>query len=331
MPRIQKKSINNTQISFKFSGHETFACRYAWLTKAAQAVSGDPTILTPKCEDDAMTTLGVGKNMVKSIRYWAEAAGIIQDLGSCHSVTTFGQELLLGSCSPKSEIHPPFDPYLEDIQTLWLIHWKLANKRSSPIFVWDFLLNRFNEPELSTSTVVKAMEKELSQYQISRSSVEQLWDVFLRSYVPSKSQKAEVREDNLDCPLVELNLLLPTGITESTINHGRIESKYAFRREEKPEIGQELFAYFLCEFWEGRHSEEQSIPLHIIANGHGSPGQVLKIPEPDIRSRLLKIEKSSFGYFFFEESAAIPRVIRRDKVGAPSLKNVYDVEAKLNG
>jgi Protein of unknown function (DUF4007) len=101
---------------YRYTGHETFACRYAWLPKAARFVDEMPNILTPPMEDEAMVTFGVGKNMVRSIRFWAEAALIItatEDKG--HVVTSLGRDLLLGG--PKAEAH---DPFLEDIQTLWL-------------------------------------------------------------------------------------------------------------------------------------------------------------------------------------------------------------------
>lgn len=314
-------------LNFKFSGHETFACRYAWLTKAATAVAEDVSILTAKREDDAMAILGVGKNMVRSIRFWAESAEIIQSTEGGHAVTSFGGKLLCDWVDDRGGQHRAFDAYLEDIQTLWLLHWKLATNPSALIFSWDFLLNRFQEPELYTSSVVRSFERELVTQSISKGSMEQLWDVFLHSYVPTRGRKGEVREDNLDCPLVELDLLIPTGITESSIHPGRVETKYAFRREDKAEIGRGLFAYCLHEFWKNRHSEEKSIPLHLVANGHGSPGQIFKIPEADIRTRLLGIEEASRGAYLFEESAAIPRVIRQPNNQYPTLRSVYREEA----
>jgi hypothetical protein len=311
---------------YKFSGHETFPCRYAWLPKAAQAVSEDPSILTFAREDDAMVKLGVGKNMVRSIRFWAEAVGIIAGNTAGHELTDFGRDLLLEGKG--------LDPYLEDIQTLWLIHWKLATNRSALIFAWDYLLNQFQEPELYTSTVVRGLSKAataVSEKEISQRSLEQLYDVFLHSYVPTRGRKGEVREDNLDCPLVELDLLCHTGITESSLQPGRHESKYAFRREEKSEIAHALFAFCLEEFWQNRfltpEIKEQSIPFHSIVAGHGSPGQVFKIPESDIRTRLLGLEKQTNGFFTFEESAAVPRVVRHGEKEAPSLANIYEVEA----
>lgn len=268
-----------------------------------------------------MVELGVGKNMVRSIRFWAEAADIISSTKTGHELTDFGRDLLLDSKG--------HDPYLEDIQTLWLIHWKLTTNQPTPIFAWDYLLNQFHEPELYASSVVRAFSKAATQYserEISPRSLEQLYDVFLHSYVPTRGRKGEVREDNLDCPLVELELLRHTGFTNSALSPGRLEAKYAFRSEEKPEIGHGLFAFCLQEFWNNRFgNREQSIPFHSIVSGHGSPGQVFKIPEADVRRRLFALEKQTDGFFTFEESAAIPRVVRHEEKTAPSLANIYEV------
>jgi hypothetical protein len=311
--------------TYRFSGHETFACRYAWLPKAAQAVASDEAILTSAREDDAMVDLGVGKNMVRSIRFWAEAAGIIRSTKSGHAVTEFGRDLLL-----KTGRDDGFDPFLEDVQTLWLLHWKLATNQDFLIFAWDFLLNHFQEPELYASAAVRALGKaaaQISDKEVSQSSMEQLYEVFLHSYVPTRGRKGEVREDNLDCPLVELDLLRHTGLTKSALNPGHIEAKYAFRREDKSEISPSLYAYCLEEFWRARYPHEQSIPFHSVVVGQGSPGQVFKIPEADIRSRLLGIEEQTDGWFVFEESAAIPRIVRNETKKTPSLAEIYCMEA----
>lgn len=313
-------------VNMRFSGHETFVCRYAWLPKAALAVMNDSTILTSAREDEAMVELGVGKNMVRSIRFWAEASAIIAATKQGHEVTEFGKQLLL--------YENALDPFLEDIQTLWLIHWRLATNQKALIFAWDFLLNKFHEPELYASTVVRAFSKatsEGSDKKISQGSLEQLFEIFLHSYVPTRGRKGEVREDNLDCPLVELDLLRHTGFTKSALYPGRQEAKYAFRREEKPEISNALFAFCLEEFWQNRFlSEEvteQSIPFHAIVSSHGSPGQIFKIPEYDIRARLYSVEKQTNGFFTFEESATIPRVVRhKDRQDAPSLASIYQWE-----
>src|SRR5579875_2189747 len=52
-------------MNYRFSGHETFPCRYAWLPKAYQAINRDAKLLLD--DENAMVELGVGKNMVHAI------------------------------------------------------------------------------------------------------------------------------------------------------------------------------------------------------------------------------------------------------------------------
>ena len=59
-----------------FAGHESFPMRHAWLTKGVTACSKDSGIFR---SDDAMIQLGVGKNMVRSIRHWCISAGVAID------------------------------------------------------------------------------------------------------------------------------------------------------------------------------------------------------------------------------------------------------------
>ncbi len=60
---------------YSFSGHQTFPFRYAWLPKGAAAVREDAGVFR---SPDALVRLGVGRNMVASIRHWGEALGIFE-------------------------------------------------------------------------------------------------------------------------------------------------------------------------------------------------------------------------------------------------------------
>lgn len=59
-------------ITYKFSGHESFPCKSLWLKKGYDFVANKNNFNSP----DAVITLGVGKNMVSSIRFWLRAFGI---------------------------------------------------------------------------------------------------------------------------------------------------------------------------------------------------------------------------------------------------------------
>lgn len=48
-----------------FSGHESFACKSHWLKRGYDFVRGENNFN----DDDAVVRLGVGKNMVASIKF----------------------------------------------------------------------------------------------------------------------------------------------------------------------------------------------------------------------------------------------------------------------
>ncbi|HML73187.1 MAG TPA: DUF4007 family protein [Anaerohalosphaeraceae bacterium] len=292
-------------MKYKYSGHETFPCRYSWLPKAVNAVRHDPRIFSD--EDNAMVVMGVGKNMVRAIRFWAEVSGVIKSATHGYSITDFGKNLL----GPRGT-----DPYLEDIQTLWLIHWNISTQFESPLFAWHFLFNKWQEPEITRTAVLKAFLKEANQKDESRSlrTLENHFDVFIHTYVPTQTFKSMVLEDNLDCPLTELDLVQVIG--ETTINDRR-ETVYAFRRDEKPEISPELFAYCVYDYFMKKHPTEKTLPLREIAIGSGSPGQVFKLPESDIRERLDGLKKYTNGILEYKESASLPQIHRSSTQNVP--------------
>jgi len=77
-------------VNFRFSGHETFPCRYAWLPKAFNALESDPKSLAN--DEHAMISLGVGKNMVRAIRFWIQVAGVAEPgRGGSYNLTDFGR------------------------------------------------------------------------------------------------------------------------------------------------------------------------------------------------------------------------------------------------
>jgi len=285
--------------SYRISGHESFPCRYTWLPKAVRGLHKNHEIFSD--EEQAMVEFGLGKNMVRSARFWGQTTGMIcSDRNK--SVTDIGNAIL-GLDG--------LDPFLEDIRTLWLIHWNLSTEIHTPLLAWDYLFNQWQEPELIPSLVLRALKKEASKFNngISTTTIEQHFNVFLHTYFPTRGKKGKIQEDNLDCPLIELELIKKVGERESTI--GDRESVYVFCREEKPEITPELFTYCLNDFWEKRHAMEATIPFSEVAHGRGSPGQIFKLPEEDVRSRVEILDKSSKGVFLYTESAHLQQIQKK--------------------
>jgi hypothetical protein len=303
-------------MSFRFSGHETFPCRYAWLPKAIATVSDDPFAFADEVQ--AMIKLGVGKNMVRAIRFWMQAALVVEVRPEGgYQITSFGKAVLGRKRG--------FDPFLEDIRTLWLIHWLISTHVDEPLFAWDFLLNSWPHPELTRSTALAAFRKEAARQErpLSEVTLEQHFETFLHTYVPTRSRKNDIQEDNLDCPLVELELIQQVG-ERPMDGSGRREQIYAFRRDEKPEISPALFAHCLAEFGSTRRGSERTLTFKDVAFGHGSPGQVFKLPEWDVRQRLEGVAEQTSGYFRYSESAAMQTVTIEDRPTPDFLSEIYE-------
>ena len=193
-----------TTMQHSFSGHETFPFRYPWLKKGYDAALKDGDVFL---RDDAITTLGVGKNMVRSIRHWCLAAGILaesQNGGGALRPTDLGTLLFADD---------GLDPYLEDPATLWLLHYQIASNRARAT-TWFWTFSYYHEPEFTREALTSALYKwtqTLSGKQVAESSLKRDVEVFLRTYVPSRQSNRDIVEDSLDCPLVELGLITQPG------------------------------------------------------------------------------------------------------------------------
>lgn len=288
--------------TYRFSGHETFSCRYAWLPKAVESLQETPSLFSNI--DEAMVRLGLGKNMVQSLRFWVQAMRVAEPATSGGlQLTDFGKRVF----GPSG-----LDPYLEDITTLWLLHWQLCSHHGNPLFAWDFLFNRYNDPEIIRSNVLSVIERESRQLArpLAKATLSQHFDVFMHTYVPTRGQKAEILEENLDCPLVELELLERIG--QRVNSNDKLEPAYAFRREPKPDLTWGVFLFAVEDYWNRCRSGEQTLTLSDLATGAGSPGQVFKLPEDDIRMRLSQIEEQSNGVLIYSESAMFEQLRRNE-------------------
>ena len=116
--------------SVAFGRNETFSLRYNWIYKGLSALKENKDIFT---SPDALNKLGVGKNMMLSMRYWLLAYQLVEKQNP--STFTNLASYLFDPDEGK-------DPYLEDINTLWLLHWKLCtNPDHATMYFWFFKSN----------------------------------------------------------------------------------------------------------------------------------------------------------------------------------------------
>lgn len=118
--------------------------------------------------DDATTVLGVGKNMVRAIRYWCLAYKVLAEVPSKNNPrvsdllpTDFGKKLL----SERG-----WDPYLEDPGSLWLLHWHLLRAPCKAPSWWA-IFNRARPQEFTDDAIPLISRRSQSGSNVLKSQV----------------------------------------------------------------------------------------------------------------------------------------------------------------
>ena len=304
--------------SLSFSGHQTFPFRYTWLKKGVNAVTEDSTAFS---SEDASVVLGVGKNMVSSIRYWCITTGLIRknkntsNHRSEFEVTDEGKTIFSTDTGK--------DQYLENPATLWWIHWRIATnmERAS---TWSWAFNFLNYPEFTRNSLTEGLidwikQQENIKKQPSENTIKKDVNCFFRTYCLSHSSKTAIIEDTFDCPLVELDL-----IREVQVEQG--ENRYQFNLGPKPSLTDSMFALTIAEFWNRRFpNTKNTLSVSEIMYSKLSPGQSFKLDENSTVMYLEKLESVTDGAMTYDDTAGVKQISRHENLDILELlKGVYE-------
>ena len=258
-----------------FARHETFHPRYSWFRKAYAHVAADGGIFS---RPDAPVEIGVGKNMVRAIRFWGTAARLIID--DPHNAR--GREV---RCVPTRRGQALFgadgwDPYMEDPGTLWLLHWLLLAPKKSRLPVWWLAFNEFNAVEFAEADLQTAIFTLLDgapEWHIPHpNSINKDISALLRTYAPAARTGRTRIDDMLDCPLRELNLL----------SHSSATGRFRFTLGPKPTLPSEVVAYAALDYVALTEVRGSTITISRLVHGPGAPGRVFKLSESELLDAL---------------------------------------------
>jgi len=283
-----------------FSGHESFAVRYGWLPKLYEAITRDPELFGD--DERAILTLGLGKNMVKAIRFWGEAFGVTKGEGRLVRPTEFGRRLL----DPDMGL----DPFLEDAGSLWRLHWSITVHGG--LRAWTALFLTVSDVDVSRA---RLLELVVSAARAGRGSITPITaaahvDMLVRTYDATADSGASVLEDTLGSPFQELELLrvvAPGGVPTVRLNRGR-----------KPWLDGRTFAFALADHWRHAALGSSALSMRSIVLDRVSPGAVFRLDEVTMHELL-------------EEVCALSQrlALRNDGVGGLELVCSGDGPAEL--
>ena len=284
-----------------FSGHETFPLRYGWLQKAYRAVSEAPSAKDAVHvfrDPDSIARFGVGRNMVGAIRYWATAAGILEETKEGLETTWLGA-MLFGENGT--------DPYLEEDASLWLLHWHLVSRPRLTSAYWlfnEFRGGSFVRQDIAAPLLKLAQERGWSR--VASTTVDRDLQCLLRTYIGGRGS-SEAGESIL----AELGLIRPMDKHRSRLSRGR-----------KPNLPNAVFLYCFKEFWEKFAPEQATMSFENAAYAPGSPGRVFLLDEGDIVDRLEQLEETSEGTLAWSETAGLRQIIQTKKRSIKSERRI---------
>ena len=231
-----------------FSGHETFACRLFWLKKGYDFIKQGGSFSS----ESAMIELGVGKNMVPSIRYWMKSFGLL----TVNDTLTELSELMLDEANG-------LDPYLENGTSLWLLFYNVlypSNDSDSiyaAIFPIVFKSLKMQKVHFSENYLIEYIKKYCTENDSSIPTQRTLAkdvSVFLKSMIKQKGKKVSI-EDGLTSVFQELELVKKS----PTLNNFG-ESMYEFIISDEVELNENLVMWIILK----QFPEQKSISLHRI-------------------------------------------------------------------
>ncbi len=175
----------------KMKRHESFSIREGWLAKGIRTIKEDSKAFSSA---DATDILGIGTNMVKSLKYWMSATCLIEENNRSITLSKFG------------ELIDKYDPYLEDNFSWWLIHIKMIlNIEDS--YIYNLFFNKCTMKVFSKRDIFEQISQILNNNKLeySENILQDEVNMIIKTY--SIDEKIDNPENNFICPLSELNLI----------------------------------------------------------------------------------------------------------------------------
>lgn len=296
-----------------FGRHATFSLRYSWLTKGYQAITDKEFDFSDA--DAATVRLGVGKNMVFSIRYWLRACRMIRQ--NSLEPSDLGQLILdeKNGC----------DPYLEDEATLWLIHWLLSTN-SKQATAWFWFFNKYHKPEFTVQELQTALSDFLNENITigrppSANTLKSDSALIPRMYSLGKQTKSITLEESLDSPLSLLRL-----ISIAAGNKG-----FQSKSESRPSLPIGVIGFAVTELMQAK--AVQSIPVKELLysrDSYAALGAVFRLTETDLIIKLEQMVGYIKGVYEIRETAGIHQLYKLKDINAAEFL-VKHYESELQG
>lgn len=283
-------------VKYTFSGHDSFQCRQLWLKKGYDYVQEGKNFN----DEDGVVQLGVGKNMVSSIRFWLKAFNIIDNKDI---PTDFGNRLF--------DNENGYDPFLEDEASLWLLHYHLVKNGFASIY--SIIFNEFRKEKLffNKETFVNYMRRigdSNPDFNFNENTIAKDFIVFANLYKNDPESK-EV-EDSFSGILSEIELLKTAGKNK--------DEQYYIDNAERDNLPESIVLYTILD----NPNYGNSISLNSLEFDLNSPGSIFALNRSGLINKISDIV-GDFKDITFTDQAGLKELQFKKKPNAYSILDRY--------
>jgi hypothetical protein len=281
---------------YVFSGHDSFHCRQLWLKKGFDFVTKNGSFN----DKDAVIRLGVGKNMVSSIRFWLKAFNIID---SNDKPTEFGERLLDDQIG--------FDPFLEDEASLWLLHYQLVKIGHASIY--SIIINELRKEKLYFNketfvNFIRRMSESNSDISFNENTVAKDFIVFTNTYKNDTESKSI--EDSYQGVLSELDFL-------KTMGSGK-DIQFFVENNERDSLPDAILLFAILD----NANYGNSISLNSLEFDFNSPGSIFALNRTGLTNKISEIVSNNKD-IVFTDHAGFKELQFKSKPNAYSILERY--------
>lgn len=280
--------------NLKFSGHQTFPVRYGWIYKIIQEVKSEVSISSKDTIEKQMISMGMGKNMVLSIRHWIKTLNLVKP-SQCEEkdfdLTQLAEQLFVTDSNSRAH-----DEFIDKIGTVWLLHWltQTIPIENAELNTARWFFNYFNGVRSDKLQLAKDINLSLTNHkkELTEATLKKDIDCFFQTYATKYTVNKKLNEDSFTSPFTELGLLV------------QLDSKtYLAELSNRKSLPDEVFTFALIDFIQKKQKDskgnivnnENTFSFDNLLNGVGSPGRIFRLTSSGLSEKLDAAEQVTEG------------------------------------
>lgn len=256
--------------------HGSFYMRSGWGTKILQAVNTDSAIFAPANEQEAIDEIGIGRVMIKALRYWSDVMGLTYERKEQNVIKKYKTELF--------EYIEKYDPYFQRVGTLALLHRNIANNMDEAT-AWYWLFNEWNNDVITNDKFTEGLHAyvAVNGMNVKKDTVNKEFNCVKNTYVGEKKTDRKSLMDEDAYPfLAPLHMLRYDG-KELVKNH--LTGK---------EISVEILIYAIAKDNEKESLSKGQIGIDTLMEGKCQVGRYFNIRYTELIGLLLEAENKGY-------------------------------------